>query len=133
MSAPRRILAAAVLVIIGCAVFGVPVATHLSGGGFRDPTSESARASAILADTFNRPDMQFLLLVSSERGVRDPLVEAIGTDIVNQLKSTPRVASGKSPWGAPPTAATKLTSKDGKSALAAAGLTGTESETATLA
>src|SRR5690242_10585801 len=133
MSAPRRVLAAAVLLIIGCAVFGVPVATNLSGGGFRDPTSESARASAILADTFGRPDMQFLLLVSSERGVRDPQVEAVGTDIVNQLKTTPDVAFVESPWGVPDSAATELISKDGKSALIVAGLTGTESETATLA
>ncbi|MGZ4588046.1 MAG: MMPL family transporter [Mycobacteriaceae bacterium] len=130
MSAPRRVLATAILVIIGCAVFGVPVAKHLSGGGFRDPTSESARASAILADTFDRPDMQFLLLVSSERGVHDPQVQAVGTDIVGQLKTTPDVAFVESPWSSPPNAAAELISKDGRSALIVAGLTGTESQTA---
>ncbi len=57
MSAPRRVLAIAILVIIACAVFGVPAAKSLSGGRFRDPNSESARASAILTDTFDRPDM----------------------------------------------------------------------------
>jgi putative drug exporter of the RND superfamily len=133
MSAPRRVLAIAILVIIGCAVFGVPVAKSLSGGGFRDPTSESARASQVLADTFHRPDQQFLLIVRSERGVRDPQVAAVGMDIVDQLKTTPDVAFVESPWGAPPEAANEMISKDGTSALIVAGLIGDESKTATYA
>jgi RND superfamily putative drug exporter len=127
------VLAIAILAIIGCAVFGVPVATSLSGGGFRDPTSESARASAVLADTFDRPDMQFLLIVSSERGMRDPQAESVGADIVGQLEKTPYVAFVESPWSVPPDAAKELISKDGKSALIVAGLTGDESDTATYA
>jgi RND superfamily putative drug exporter len=127
------VLAIAILVIVGCAVFGVPVAKSLSGGGFRDPTSESARASAVLADTFDRPDSQFLLIVSSDRGVRDLQVEAVGTDIVGQLKETPHVAFVESPWSSSPGAAAGLISKDGKSALIAAGLTGDEGDTATYA
>lgn len=133
MSAPRRVLAIALLVIIACAVFGVPVAKSLSGGGFRDPTSESARASAVLADTFDRPDMQFLLIVRSERGVRDPQADAVGVDIVGQLKATPYVAFVESPWSVPPDAAEELISKDGKSALIVAGLAGNESDTVTYA
>ncbi len=133
MSAPRRVLAIAILVIIGCAVFGVPVAKSLSGGGFRDPTSESARAATVLADTFDRPDMQFLLIVRSDRGVRDSQVEAVGKDIVEQLKTTSYVAFVESPWGVPPDAAAPLISNDGKSALIVAGLTGNESTAATYA
>ncbi|HKV20463.1 MAG TPA: MMPL family transporter, partial [Mycobacterium sp.] len=133
VSAPRRVLAVAILVIIGCAVFGVPVAKSLSGGGFRDPTSESSRASAILAEDFDRPDMQFLLLVSSDRGVRDPQVVTMATGIVDELKSTPGVAFVESPWNLPPDAGAGLTGKDGRSGLIVAGLVGDESTTATYA
>jgi RND superfamily putative drug exporter len=62
--------------------------------------------------------------------VQHPKVEAVGTDIVRQLQVTSDVAFVESPWGAPPNAATQLISRDGKSALIVAGLTGTESETA---
>lgn len=43
IAAPRRIIAAAALVLLG--VFGIPVVNSLSGGGFQDPTAESARAT----------------------------------------------------------------------------------------
>ena len=42
--APRRIIAIALLVMAGTAVFGIPVANSLSAGGFEDPTAESAHA-----------------------------------------------------------------------------------------
>ena len=41
--APRRIIAIALLVMAGAAVFGIPVANDLSPGGFDDPTADSAR------------------------------------------------------------------------------------------
>jgi RND superfamily putative drug exporter len=130
MVAPRRVVAAAILVMVGCAIFGVPVAKSLSGGGIRDPDGQSARAAAVLADTFDRPDMQFLLVVSSDKGVRDGQAKAVGTEIVEQLKQTPGVAFVDSPWTVMPAAANALISKDGSSALIAAGLIGDESETA---
>jgi putative drug exporter of the RND superfamily len=37
ISAPRRILAAAVLVAVAAAIFGIPVAKSLSASGFQDP------------------------------------------------------------------------------------------------
>jgi RND superfamily putative drug exporter len=46
IAAPRRIIAIAVLVLLGAAVFGLPVVSGLSGGGFQDPTSESSRRFA---------------------------------------------------------------------------------------
>ena len=39
ISAPRRILAAAVLVAVARGIFGIPVAKSLSASGFQDPTS----------------------------------------------------------------------------------------------
>lgn len=34
IAAPRRIIGIAVLVMVGAAIFGLPVANSLSGGGF---------------------------------------------------------------------------------------------------
>ena len=49
IAAPRRIVAVAVLVMVACGIFGIPVAKSLSAGGFQDPTSESAQATKLLA------------------------------------------------------------------------------------
>ena len=58
--APRRIIAVALFIVIGAAVFGLPVAKSLSAGGFEDPTSASARASQLLAGKFGQGDQQLL-------------------------------------------------------------------------
>ena len=55
---PWRIVFAAVLIVAAAAVFGIPVITSLSSGGFQDPTSQSWRASQLLADKFGVGDMQ---------------------------------------------------------------------------
>lgn len=71
IAAPRRIIGIAVLVMVGAAIFGLPVANRLSGGGFQDPTSESARATEILRDRFNQTDQQMLIVVAPD-GARSP-------------------------------------------------------------
>ena len=40
IAAPRRIIAVAVLVMVGAAVFGIPGIKSLSAAGFQDPTAE---------------------------------------------------------------------------------------------
>ncbi|KUI27358.1 hypothetical protein AU195_02205 [Mycobacterium sp. IS-1496] len=130
IAAPKRVLAAAVVVLIGCAVFGIPVAGSLSGGGFRDPESDSARASAILADTFDRPEMQLLLTVTALDGAMTGAGAAAGADIVDTLEASPAVGYVEAPWGAPPGTAGELVSADGTTALVIAGLEGDESDAA---
>ena len=51
IAAPRRVLAVAALLMVGAAVFGVPVAKTLSAGGFQDPSAESARATQLLTES----------------------------------------------------------------------------------
>ena len=68
IATPRRIIAVALLMMVGAAVFGIPVTTSLSTGGFRDPTSQSWHASQLLADKFDVGDMQLVLAVSSDAG-----------------------------------------------------------------
>ena len=65
IAAPRRIIAVAVLVMVACGIFGIPVAKHLSAGGFQDPTSESAQATKLLVDKFGQGDMQLLISVTT--------------------------------------------------------------------
>ena len=66
ISAPRRILAVAVLVMVAAGIFGIPVAKSLSASGFQDPTSESSRATQLLTDKFGQGDMQMLITVTAE-------------------------------------------------------------------
>jgi len=128
IAAPRRILAAAALIMVAAAVFGVPVAKSLSAGGFQDPTSESAQATALLADEFHQGDMQMLVTVTAPAGANGTAATAVAMDIVDHLKQSPHVADVTSAWTVPPQAAAALTSKDGKSGLIVAGITGGEND-----
>ncbi|MCH9669330.1 MAG: MMPL family transporter [Actinomycetia bacterium] len=129
IAAPRRILLAALLVMVGCGVFGVPVSQHLSAGGFQDPTSESARATALLVDKFDQGDMELLISVTSDGadGVEGAAARSVGTHIAAELAQSPHVAGVTSAWTAPPSATPPLISKDGKTGLIVAGITGGES------
>lgn len=127
IAAPRRIIAIAALIMVACGVFGIPVAKDLSAGGFQDPTSESAQATKVLVDKFGRGDMELLITVSSEQGADSVEAKAVGTDIASQLQASPYVTEVTSAWTAPATAAPALMSKDGKTGLIVAGITGGES------
>jgi RND superfamily putative drug exporter len=132
LAAPRRILAVALLVMVGAGVFGIPVVKSLAGGGFQDPNSESARAAALMADKFHRTDSEMLItLQGPEAG--GPKQRAVGTDIVAQLRHSPYVAHVVSPWDAPPQVAATLTSEDGKTALIVADIVGGERDSPTYA
>jgi putative drug exporter of the RND superfamily len=126
IAAPRRIVAVAALVLVACGIFGIPVAKSLSAGGFEDPTSESAQASRMLIDKFGRGDMQLLISVTSPDGAQSPAARTVGTDIATQLQTSPHVVDVTSAWTAPPPAAPALVSKDGKTGLIVAGITGGE-------
>ena len=127
IAAPRRIVAIALLVMVACGIFGIPVAKHLSAGGFQDPTSESAQATKLLVDKFGQGDMELLITVSSDGGANGSAARAVGADIADQLKASPYVGDVTSAWTAPQSAAPALISKDGKTGLIVAGITGGES------
>lgn len=124
--APRRIIAVALLVMAGTAVFGIPAANSLSAGGFADPTADSAHAAELLADKFDQGDTQMLITVSSNSGAQSDAARAVGTDIVRQLHNSHHVAQVISPWTAPPSASGSLISKDGDTGLIVVGITGGE-------
>jgi putative drug exporter of the RND superfamily len=131
--APRRILAVAALVLVGAAVFGIPVAKSLSAGGFQDPTSESARAIQLLTDKFGQSDQQMVIVVTATAGARSDQARQAATEIVQQLKRSPSVFNVSSAWtgplnntAEPPRLVADLVSKDGKSGLIVANLAGGE-------
>ncbi|OBI46319.1 MMPL family transporter [Mycobacterium sp. E796] len=128
ISAPRRIIAATLLILVGAAIFGIPVVNRLSGGGFQDPTSESARATALLRDRFNQTDQQMLIAVTDPAGAQSGPARQVATDIVDHLERSPWVLNVSSAWTSPPQVATQLVSKDKSSGLIVAGLKGGEND-----
>lgn len=128
IAAPRRVIAVAVLVLVGAAIFGVPVVDRLSGGGFQDPTSESSRAADLLRDKFNQTDQQMLIVLTAPSGAHGVQASRVGTDIVDHLERSPWVLNVSSAWTSPPQVAAQLVSKDAKSGMIVAGLKGGEND-----
>ena len=123
---PRRILALAALVMALAAVVGIPVANHLSAGGFADPTSESSQAARLLVEKFGQSNQQLLITVSDPAGAAEGPARATGAGIVGVLDASPWVMSVSSPWTSPPAAAAELLSRDGRTGLIVATLAGGE-------
>ncbi|KUI33839.1 MMPL family transporter [Mycobacterium sp. GA-2829] len=130
IAAPRRIIAVAMLVAVAAAIFGIPVAGKLSAGGFDDPASESSRAAALLAQRFDRGDLELLFTVTSPEGATAGPARAVGTGIADALGRSPHVASVTSAWTARGPAADALISADGRTGLVVAGVTGGDAHAA---
>jgi uncharacterized membrane protein YdfJ with MMPL/SSD domain len=128
IAVPRRIIAVTLLVMTGTAIFGVPVVTALSAGGMRDPGAESSQAAAVLSQKFDQGDMDLLITVSSDQGARGSQATAVGTDLVRRLQNSANVGRVVSAWTAPPSAAPSFISRDGKSGLIIAGISGGETD-----
>jgi RND superfamily putative drug exporter len=107
ITAPKRIIVIAMLVMVATGIFGIPVTKSLSAGGFQDPTSESAQASKVLVDKFAQGDMELLISVTSEAGAQSAAARAVGADIAGELQASPYVQRdvGMDP---PPSAAPAL-------------------------
>ena len=118
---------AAVLTAI-TAVLGIPVANHLSAGGFQDPGSEAARAARILTEKFQQSDQQLFITVTDPAGTDTPAATAAGTDIAGRLAASPNVLSVTSPWTSPPAAAAELISTDRTTGLIIATMAGGENK-----
>ena len=113
--------------MVGTAIFGIPVTNSLSAGGVLDPTSESSQAAKLLSDKFGQGDMPMIISVTSDGGVESPAARAVGTDIVQRLQASPHVAQVTSAWTTP--SAPSLISKDHRTGLIVAGISGSDNET----
>ncbi len=128
LRSPRRILAIAALLAAATAVFGIPVASHLSAGGFQDPGSESARAARLLSEKFQQSDQQLFITVTDPAGATSDGARAAGTAITSRLDASPNVLSVTSPWTSPPAAAAELLSTDAQTGLIIATMAGGENK-----
>ncbi|MBB3602131.1 RND superfamily putative drug exporter [Mycolicibacterium sp. BK556] len=133
IAAPRRVVAIAILLMVAIGIFGVPVAKHLSPSGFADPNSQSSRATQLLTDKFGQGDVQLLVVVTATDRFDSPAVRTAALDVIDQLKRSGHVIGIVSPWTSPPQAAAALVSRDQKSGLITAGITGDESDQQTYA
>src|SRR5258708_31722032 len=124
IAAPRRIIAVAVLVMVGAAIFGIRVTESRADGGFQDPTSESWQASQLLSDKFGRGENQLIIAVTSDAGVHSERARAVGADLVSQLERLSFVTGLQSAWTAPPQGESALVSRDGRTGLILSGITG---------
>lgn len=128
VAAPRRTIVFAALFAVAAALFGLPVVSSLSAGGFQDPTSESAQATELLRQKFDQTDQKMLIALTAPEGVRSAPARRVATDIVDALESSPWVLNVSSAWTSPPSAAAGLVSTDAKSGLIVANLKGGEND-----
>lgn len=125
---PRLVLALSALLMVAAAVFGIPVLHSLSAGGMHDPHSESAQAAKLLSQRFGRGDMEMLITVSSDAGALESPARTVGAEIVGRLNNSPYVSQVTSPWTPPAAARSALISRDGKTGLIVAGISGGETD-----
>ncbi|AQT81495.1 hypothetical protein B1R94_22930 [Mycolicibacterium litorale] len=127
ISAPRRVLAIVALAMVAIGIFGVPVAKSLSPSGFNDPGAQSSQAAQLLTDKFGQGDVQLLVVVTAPDRYDSPAGRAAALDVIDQLKRSGHVAGISSAWTSPAKAAAALVSRDHKSGLIVAGITGDDS------
>ena len=89
------------LVAVAAGIFAVPVAHSLCACGMEDPSSESARAAALLADDFHQSAQQMVIVVSTAQGYRSDAARQVGEQIVDELTRSPHVTAVTSAWTAP--------------------------------
>jgi putative drug exporter of the RND superfamily len=120
---PRTVLIAA-LVLVALAAFAArDVSDHLTGLGSTDRSSESAAAAAALDRSGARSRPNLVVLARSGRPVDDPAVAARGRRLAGELAAERDVRWVTSYWDGRVPA---LRSRDGRRALIAARLGGTE-------
>src|SRR4028118_1455608 len=105
------VLIAGLLATVVAGATGLGVFGSLSDGGFEDPESESARATALVAETFGATQADVLVLYSHRDGlgVDEPAFERVVRETVSALPAADVVAAPTTYEGVP-----GLVSDDGR-------------------
>ena len=119
----RRVLLLTGGIVLLAALVAAPAMNVLSNGGFRDPNSESAAASALLESRFGAGDINYILLVTAPGGVDTPAAGAAGRQMAQRLGQEAGVTRVESYWD---TSDPTLRARDGGQALILAHLAGDE-------
>jgi len=128
ISAPRRVIIGAVLLMVAVGAFGIPVAQHLSPSGFQDPSAQSSRAAKLLTEKFGQGDVPLVIVITAPDSFDSPRARAVASATIDELTRSGHVATITSAWTAPPPAASALVSVDKKSGLIVTGVVGPESK-----
>jgi len=128
ISAPRRVIIVAVLLMVAMGAFGIPVAQHLSPSGFQDPGAQSSRAAHLLTEKFGQGDVPLVIVITAPDRFDSPQARAVAGATIDELTRSGHVATITSAWTAPPPAASALVSADNKSGLIVTGVVGPESK-----
>ena len=129
LRAPKRVLAAAGLLLVLGAVFGGPVASHLQAGGFTDPAADSTRATTLLDAKFHGGQANLVFVVTARGGADTPAARRAGTTITQALaKRTDWITFSQSYWTAPQQSAAGLVSRDGTEGLVVAHVKGDDNQ-----
>ncbi|GIL26085.1 putative membrane protein, MmpL family [Actinocatenispora comari] len=116
------VLVVAVLAAALAGAFGGGVADKLSGGGFTDAHSESARVSSALADDFHAGEANLIVLVRGDGRPDQPAVAGPATRLARWAQHADGVAAMQSYWTSGHPAS--LRSSDGTQALITLRLSG---------
>ncbi len=124
----RWVVALALIALPLSAIFGGGVHDRLTGGGFEDPASESARARAEIQAAFPQASLSdFVLVVTARTGTVDTdSVTRAATALTKRLADERGVVAANSYWTFGKVA--QLRSNDERQALVVAALSGDEDE-----
>ena len=125
----RQVLLVALLIVLAAAAYGSSAVSHLSSGGFTDPSSPSTKADALLSQRFHQGDPNLVFLVQSPTGVNSPAARSVGTALADDMARQPNVSGVSSYWSEPPAARAGFVSTDGRSALVTAHVLGNDNLT----
>ena len=110
----KSVLALFIIVLIAFGVMASLAIPRLSGGGYSNPGSDSAKASTYLTDTFHIKDPAVVIEVKSKSSVQDPAVVSSANSLEKLIGAEKGVFKTVSYWSAG--GAPTLVSKDGKAA-----------------
>ena len=127
IAAPRRIIAVALLVMVGRGDLRhpggqEPVGRRLPGPDLGVGAGHPAAGRQVRPGRHGAGHQR----APPDEGATVPAARAVGTDIAAQLQASPYVGEVTSAWTAPPQPPPALISKDGKTGLIVAGITGGE-------
>jgi RND superfamily putative drug exporter len=110
----KSVLALFIVALISLGALAGLAIPRLSGGGYSNPNSDSAKAEKYLIDTFHVKDPAVILEVKSSTSITDPSVVADATALERAIAAEPGVLKTLSYWSAG--GAPTLASKDQKAA-----------------
>lgn len=110
----KSVLALFIVALIGLGVLAGLAVPRLSGGGYSDPNSDSAKAEKYVINTFHVKDPAVVLEVKSPTSITDPAVVASATALEKSVAAEKGVEKTLSYWSAG--GAPTLASKDQKAA-----------------